>query len=303
LVADRLLEQLPLPWRTAVRDLVLERTPHGGQRWRLCDRRGEVLAFASAESALPPAALPPQILTQRRIAECEIGGRRYTVRAFLPGQPLDRALRRAPASADALLEAACQLLGQMQAGSAARERIDAAAWSRQIETPAAIVRHAPLAAAAEVASLDALVQQLEPLRQAHLVCALHHGDFQFGNLIREQSGAIGVIDWELSLGRAPLLMDLFHLLIASVVERGLAYDAAAEVLAQDLAHGDSKPANCLHRHAERFGVPPAEWGWHAALSVLHGMSHFVRRVPHLADGPRIAGFLRAADVLRLALPG
>ena len=301
LVGDALLASLPDSWRARVREVVLERTPHGGQRWRLTNARGQVLAVAARSEAtregLEAADLPAGILVPSQLAQCEIAGLRYSVREYLPGHALDVERRRDPARSGVILHEACELLAALQEGATQSLHFDAGMWARWIDAPAQLVRATPLAEPAQRAALAALLAELAPLRDRKIVFGRHHGDFQFSNLIRTDSGAIAIIDWELSQGRAPILMDLIHLLIAGEVEHGSSYEAAAARLAQDLSRSDSSASLCLRRHCERFAVSEAERAWHAALGVLHGLSHFVRRVPHLADGPRIAGFLRSGELL------
>jgi hypothetical protein len=93
LVGDALLASLPDAWRARVREVVLERTPHGGQRWRMTNGRGQVLAVATRSGAtderLRAEDLPAGILVPSQLAQCEIAGLRYNVREYLSGHALD----------------------------------------------------------------------------------------------------------------------------------------------------------------------------------------------------------------------
>lgn len=300
LAVEQLKELLPDGWRIRVAATRLELTPHRAFRFVLLDREGSTIAVAHLDDAarrcLPKEAesLSEQLRAAipEPLVRGELGGRSFCIRPYLPGASLDTEFGAGdPLS---LLREAEALLALVQGEQRDARVFDEAEFERFVELPAAWIRGCARFIPEDGPRLDSLVDAARQLAGKRLEYCLHHGDFQFSNLLRGDDGRLQIIDWELSQSPAPLWMDRVHLAIAhTAATGGCSYGEAAQRL-QTAWLGDRARLPYSFT-AEASKLDDASRRGLFILCTLHGMSHFLRRVPHLANRGRVDDFLRAGE--------
>jgi hypothetical protein len=240
---------------------------------------------------------PLRALLTEPLFRGELGGRSLCIRPYHSGRSLDSEF--GGSDSIPLLREAEALLSIVQAERRTERVFDEAEFERLVRVPETRIRNCARFDDEDGVRLDSLVHGMQNLVGKRLEYSLHHGDFQFSNLLRCDDGRLQIIDWELSRSDAPVWMDRVHLAIAYSATSGQrSYGAAAQELqaawterSEALPHVFAAEVSELDA-ASRRGL--------FILCVLHGMSHFLQRVPHLADRGRIDDFLRAGEAfLRL----
>jgi aminoglycoside phosphotransferase len=174
---------------------------------------------------------------------------RLLIETAVPGQPMSPAVvRRQP---EACIEAALAWLFALQdanqpaAGWKPNGRSSARHWyERLVEQPFRQFRNILPASAADDRLIEPTVALLEPFRDHNMPLVMEHGDFSSPNILQDERGRVGVVDWELAEPEGLPVSDLFFF---------LTYVAFAR-------NGARKNSDYLKAFQQAFFGPSA-WAW------------------------------------------
>jgi Phosphotransferase enzyme family len=152
-----------------------------------------------------------------RVQVCDtIGGVRTLVETVVPGRPLHPSrLRR---GARPLLAAGVDWIADLHHATQ-QDRLPAREWGdRFVRDPLELLA-LTLTTPEDVALLERTRELLEPLRNRSLPTVFEHGDIGAPNLLLDEAGGFGVVDWELGLPEGLLAADLFFFLGFAAIAR------------------------------------------------------------------------------------
>jgi aminoglycoside phosphotransferase len=138
-------------------------------------------------------------------------GHRLLIETAVPGRPMSPAIvRQQPVSS---LEASLAWLLEFHLATSSSALGDDGDWfERLVEQPLHRLK-AQLPGSAEAAGLvDQTLALLHPFRDQDLPLVMAHGDFSSPNILQDEAGRVGVVDWELAEPQGLPAFDLFFFL-------------------------------------------------------------------------------------------
>ncbi|MCG3119545.1 MAG: hypothetical protein ALAOOOJD_01975 [bacterium] len=180
----------------------LPRLPGDNER---LDREVSNLHAANHSRAQEDHSIP------RIVAYEDYHAHRLLIETAVPGQPMSPAVvRRQP---EGCVEAALAWLLDLQrapANPAGQSRRD---WfERLVEQPFQQFKNILPPNTDDERLLEQTLALLQPFRQQELPLVLEHGDFSSPNILQDEKGRVGVVDWELAEPEGLPVADLFFFL-------------------------------------------------------------------------------------------
>jgi aminoglycoside phosphotransferase (APT) family kinase protein len=168
---------------------------------------------------------------------------RLLIETAVPGRPMSPAIvRRQP---DQCIEAALTWLLELQQATASSTPRDDRDWfERLVEQPLQQFNALLPQSAEEAGLVHQTLSLMRPLRDHDMPLVMEHGDFSSPNILQDENGRVGVVDWELAEPKGLPAADLFFF---------LTYIAFARQNAR-------KNADYLKAFQQAFFGPKA-WAW------------------------------------------
>ena len=169
------------------------------------DREAANLRFA--QHARPAADRSiPQVLAYE-----DFHRHRLLIETAVPGRPMSPAIvRRHP---DICLEAAFTWLLDLHLATKNSGARDEGDWfQRLVEQPLQRFKTLLPPSAEEARFVDQTLAAVRPLRDHGVPLVMEHGDFSSPNILQDENGSVGVVDWELAEPKGLPAADLFFFL-------------------------------------------------------------------------------------------
>jgi aminoglycoside phosphotransferase (APT) family kinase protein len=195
------------------------------------------LPLAGEQTAQTEAAVLAQLGEAARRAGADLprtlsigsrGARPVALQSAVAGRTLAELLSRRPERLADLLERVADWLARWHALTQQPAVLDAAWLSREVLEPA--VRLMPLLPRGD-AYLAWLTQRCERLAGTTVPLVASHNDLSTGNLLFQEDGQIGVVDWEGGRTADLPLMDLFYAIVEATADAETARAGLADRLA------------------------------------------------------------------------
>jgi thiamine kinase-like enzyme len=197
------------------------------------------------------------------------------------------------------LEDALQLLLKFQLATRVDASFDEQIIADYVDLPIEEFRRLTPHKTAFHEQLEHIQRRLHRHRDTAMPLCLVHGDYEFVNILKPDSGDLCLLDWESATLRGPGLMDLAHLLIAYAVHAmDMNYDQAARALY--LRDGDlyAFASRYLSEYEQRFELSRSLRPAFLAMNIVGGLSRLLSRLPFKASDPLwSAALLTARDIL------
>jgi aminoglycoside phosphotransferase len=180
----------------------LPRLPGDNER---LDREVANLHVANRARAEEDKSIP------RMVAYEDYHEHRLLIETAVPGRPMSPAIVRR--QAELCIEPALTWLLELQQATASSTSRDERDWfERLVEQPLQQFKTL-LPQSAEGASLvDQTLALMRPFRDHDMPLVMEHGDFSSPNILQDENGRVGVVDWELAEPKGLPAADLFFFL-------------------------------------------------------------------------------------------
>lgn len=249
------------------------------------------------------AANPEAGRVAPRLVACEDHcGRPLLIETALSGRPLDRrAVRRDPVKA---CEAALAWLARIERPAPAPAEPDSGWYRRDIELPLlAFADRFPLSRE-ELAAVERTLDLVAPLTRIELPPVFEHGDLSHPNILVQDGGELGVIDWETAAPHGLPLSDLFFFLAYVAAARARAATADEHVRAFDGAFCARRAwvRPYAHAYARRLGIAMESFTALFVVGLLRRAASYATRVQGGVEAPvspEQARWLRSTRYFRL----
>lgn len=291
---------------------VLECTPHGAERMVIHASSGQPVAVCSwgrgerlkrlARAAqirrdlTSEYAILGPLLGEILLAD-NIGPRFVVARPWYQGTVLGDTLNSAGERMRAL-EAAFSALTLLHQTTSEPHRFSEQDYETYVAQPATVLDSSVIVPSRQRERVMLLADRLRTLVGEDIPSSVLHGDFELGNLLRENDGTIRVLDWELSRRQGLCFLDLVHLLIMFGVKGlGLSHQTSALQVfgAKDNSAAWSAPFR--RRYEDVIGIAPCVARRLAALTTLYDTASYLTRAPFLTHPETWADRIDAADQL------
>lgn len=224
------------------------------------------------------------------------GGVSTLVETVVPGQPLhpDR-LRRNPT---AHLAAGVEWITTLHERTAQPVVDRDAWWAEAVEAPLQSLR-AAFPSGPESDWITRTEQRVQPLREGGLPTVFEHGDIGAPNLLLDDDGTFGVVDWELGQPRGLIAADLFFFLGFAAVARERARTAPefASAFRKAFFGPSAWASSWIRSYGDRLGIASSVWPPLFVLSAARVVAHAIERVREgeasLIDGGERLEWLRS----------
>lgn len=269
---------------------------------RLTSGHASVRREAAFLRALHAANARARRVAPQLVACEEYGGRPMLVETALNGHPLDRtAVRRDPPGA---CDAALAWLAAIGGPNAEAPEFDRRWYEHQIEHPLVAFADRFPFTRDEAAAVERTLELASPLARTELPVVFEHGDLSHPNIVMQDGGEIGVIDWETAEPHGLPLSDLFFFLAFVAAARTGASSADEHVRAFDDAffgrRAWARPYVCAG--ARRLDIATESFTPLLLVSLLRRAATYAARVQGGVDAPLShdqAQWLRATRYFRL----
>ncbi|MGH7597177.1 MAG: aminoglycoside phosphotransferase family protein, partial [bacterium] len=199
------------------------------------------------------------------------------IETAVPGRPMSPAIvRRQPESC--IEPALTWLLELQQATASSTPRDDRDWFERLVEQPLQQFKTLLPPSAEEASLVDQTLALMRPLRDHDMPLVMEHGDFSSPNILQDEKGRVGVVDWELAEPKGLPAADLFFFLTYIAFARQNARKSAEYLKAFQEAFLGSKAWACSYvmRYRERLNLAPemltplfvVTWGRYVAGLVM-----------------------------------
>ncbi len=180
-------------------------------------------------------------------------GLRMLVQTALRGETMDRAYVRA--RPDLCVQTVAAWLSELHGATGAQ--VDAAEWRRVIDDPLDRLDTLCADRPPERALIRRTRETVAPLREASIPLVFEHGDLSAPNLLIDERGRVGVVDWELAIPRGLPATDLFFFLTFVAFARGRAHSRRSWLAAfRDAFFGpDAWAAGRIREYARALRLP------------------------------------------------
>ncbi len=180
----------------------LPRLPGDNER---LDREVSNLHAANRGRAKEDASIP------RIVAYEDYHEHRLLIETAVPGRPMSPAVvRRQP---EVSIEAALAWLFDLQLATAGPGLQSSRDWfERLVEQPLHQFKALLQQSAEESSLVDQALALMHPFRDHEVPLVMEHGDFSSPNILQDENGRVGVVDWELADPQGLPASDLFFFL-------------------------------------------------------------------------------------------
>ncbi|GEM_PF-648454 len=234
------------------------------------DREVANLHVANRARAEDDASIP------RVIAYEDFHQHRLLIETAVPGRPMSPAIVRM--QPELCTEAPASWLLNLHLASAIRGAKHEDWFERLVENPLQQLKKMLPVSADDGRLIDQTLAMLYPFRDSEVPLVMEHGDFSAPNILQDENGRAGVVDWELAEPQGLPAADLFFFLTYIAFARQNARKNADYLKAFQQAFFGPKAWACPYvaRYRERLNLAPelmaplfvATWGRYVAGLVV-----------------------------------
>ncbi len=182
---------------------------------------------------------------------------RLLIETAVPGRPMSPAIvRRQP---ELCIESALTWLLELQQATVSSTSQDERDWfERLVEQPLQQFKTLLPQSVEESRLVDQTLALVRPLRDHDMPLVMEHGDFSSPNILQDEKGRVGVVDWELAEPKGLPAADLFFFLTYIAFARENARKNADYLKAFQQAFFGPKAWACSYvtRYRERLHLAP-----------------------------------------------